>query len=470
MALKATLYPYQTEGVQWMLERETTYSGGINADEVGLGKTLMTIATIIKNPKPKTLILAPKSLVPQWEKEMAKFSTIKPYVNELPKDKESFVVIASHSKIVKRKAKENETEYHDIQWDRVVIDEAHVIKNNTSKINKSARSLPSKIRWALTATPVMNNMAEFVNMMQWIGVEKTSCIQKKLEVTHTYILRRTKEDVAKIDDRLELPKLDIQIKEVPFKSEEEIALYEQQWKDSRDIIKKMKKSEYLQNNALEALEQLLRMRQISIHPQIYNTGMAKKRKESPEPWNHGSSKMNALVELLKDHQEKSLVFCHFIEEIDLYTQAIEDAGFKTVRLDGSMDLETRQNMVHTFNSDFEVKVFLIQIHTGGVGYNLQIASRVYITEPTWNPSIEYQAIGRAHRTGQKKPVQVVKLISTHPELRKPTVEQYILALHDKKNALVAEILNDPRIAEVEKGAKARKVGQHITFSDIAKMF
>jgi SNF2 family DNA or RNA helicase len=149
---------------------------------------------------------------------------------------------------------------------------------------------------------------------------------------------------------------------------------------------------------------------------------------------------------------------------------MREEGYNVIRLDGSLDLDERNRLVKKFNEDASVDVFIIQVNTGGVGYNLQAATHVYINTPTWNPALEYQAIGRAHRTGQTKPVKVTKLITVDPGSNVPTVEEFILQLHDTKLKLIAEVLNDARIAKVEKGTRMRKINEVITFKDISKMF
>jgi len=476
--LKAKLYnPYQVDGVKWMLQRELAESpGGVNADEVGLGKTIMTIATMIGNPLDKTLILAPKSLVSQWEKEFQKFAPhITPFINKLPFGKKyiSFVTIASHSQVVKKDKKPDESEYHKIIWDRVIIDEGHVIKNQKTKIHKAVVALTTKVKWCLSATPVMNRLDEFVNIMSWIGPLKDECstADGKLKIVNEFVMRRTKEDVAKFDEKFKLPKCNIQSVHVPLGSNEEKQIYSTTWETVRKEIKDMKNSE-VQNNALEALERLLRMRQICIHPQIFCTGISKKRKlKQIEQYNGECSKLNKLIEILKTKtQEKSLVFCTFIEEMEIYSKRMKAEGLNVVHLDGSLTIEERTNVVNKFNTNNHIQVFLIQINTGGVGYNLQSAKNVFIIEPTWNPALEYQAIGRAHRTGQKNEVNVIKLITTMPDSSVPTVEEFIIQLQEQKLKMISEVLNDPRIANVEKGARVKKIQEGITFKDISKMF
>ena len=476
--LKAKLYdPYQVNGVKWMLNREVSrYPGGINADEVGLGKTIMTIATMIGNPLDRTLILAPKSLVLQWEKEFQKFAPhIIPFVNKLPFGKKyiSFVTIASHSQIIKRDKKPDESEYHKMNWNRVIIDEGHVIKNNKTKLHKAVQALNTDVKWCLSATPVMNRLDEFVNIMSWIGPSKEECCtaEGKMNIVNEFILRRTKEDVAQFDKKFQLPPLNITKLQVPLNTDLEKAVYSSAWEKVREEIKKLKKQE-IHNNAFEALELLLRMRQICIHPQIFYSGVSKKRKlKTIEQYEGQCSKLNALIDILKTKtDEKSLVFCSFIQEMELYSTRMKEEGLSVVHLDGSMTLEERSIVVKNFNTRPDIQVFLIQINTGGVGYNLQSATNVFITEPTWNPALEHQAIGRAHRTGQTKQVNVVKLITTLPESEVPTVEQFIQDLQERKLDMISEVLNDRRIVTVEKGARVQKIEQQITFKDIAKMF
>ena len=185
----AALYDYQSRGLDWLLEREADDQsfhgepmpkGGILADEVGLGKTMMTIALCNKNRKMNTLILAPKSIIEQWKTEIAKFAphfkVSVSYEDEFTMNTDTnivHIVIASHSRL-NSKVVENvaRTPYAKVSWDRVVIDEAHVIKNKRSKIHKACAAIDAPIKWALTATPIMNKMTDFVYILDYIGVSQ----------------------------------------------------------------------------------------------------------------------------------------------------------------------------------------------------------------------------------------------------------------------------------------------------------
>jgi hypothetical protein len=203
---------------------------------------------------------------------------------------------------------------------------------------------------------------------------------------------------------------------------------------------------------MELLEALLRVRQVLCWPQLYLDGMARKEDSDPVAWEGRSKKMEVLTELIQSHpKEKTLVFCHFTGEMDEIQERLTKLEIPTLRIDGSVLGETREERVAAFKSAQSVPapVFLIQIKAGGVGLNLQEATRVYITSPSWNPATELQAIGRAHRTGQLKGVVVRRLVYTGSAsgvAPLPSVEMSIMQLQEGKAKVCAEILNDPRLA------------------------
>lgn len=485
------LYDYQEEGLRWLLNKEkgdyelpeeieslSNIRGGILADEVGLGKTMMMISVINENLKKNTLILVPKSLIIQWKKEFEKVKMKHVEVIEVIDSKtrvemnedenKSQVIITSHSKLNGKGIDPEELWYCSVQWDRIIIDEAHVIKNKRSKLHKVCLLLKSKIRWALTATPVMNRMVDFVYTLNWVGVSQNMCQSYKELVSENFIKRRTKEDVCEENKHLELPKLTIENVKMSFETSEEYNLYLSVHANIRKQMKQMIKSD--EQNVIKALELLLRIRQICCHPEVYIQGLLKKQKEQNKKseilkWNHGSSKLNAIVKEVKETAEddQCLLFCHFIKEMDAYCIAFEKMGISWARIDGSMDISMRDSQVNKFNKG--VKIFIIQINVGGCGYNFQKANHVFITSPTWNPAMQHQVIGRAHRTGQVKPVYVKIYSITSEKENEYYIEDYILRLQEKKLKTMAEILNDPRISE-----DTKEYEKDITFDDVARMF
>ena len=484
------LYSYQTTAVDWMINREksgnTTINdhdinvrGGILADEVGLGKTLMSISVVKQNPKKNTLILAPKSLLMQWKKEIS-LAAPDILVQLYDKTAENIenvdsevvkIVLPSHSQLNAKNVDYSSSTLCGIYWDRIMIDEAHVIKNHKSKIHKACVSLSSSIKWALTATPVMNKMTDFINILGWVGIPQGICQAYKQLVSDTFILRRTKEDVSEDNEKLKLPDCHIDIHRLPFTSDEEFNLYVSVYNKMKDELEKLQKQG--NKNTIRALELLLRVRQVCCHPQIYYDGIARKRRKNGQsggrPYSGSCTKLNHIVNSITKIPvgDKALIFCHFIREMDAYCDVLEENGIQCARLDGSMDLIERSDNVHSFNSDDDCKVFVIQINTGGVGYNFQRANWLYITSPTWNPSLQHQVIGRAHRTGQSKEVHVN--VYTIGDENNYYIEDHIMNLQRKKLKMIAEVLNDPRLSPTDAN-ESDQAAPSLTFSDVSRMF
>ena len=472
-------FTYQREGINWMLNREQCtgelhseeYShGGILADEVGLGKTFMSINTIMENPKQNTLILAPKSLVVQWMNEFNKIDhslSVEIGLNYNDDPTVCSVNIVSHSTLNTKTIKEiRDCTLTHYKWDRVIIDEAHAIKNARSKMHRIACELDSDIRWALTATPVMNKMTDFVHILKWVGVSQSLCQCHKDDVTNEYVLRRTQKDVTSVT----LPELHVDVCNIPFATQEELDYYKICYAYAQKKIQKGTE------NAIEALEMLLRVRQVCCHPQIFIDGVKKKNPDVEfEQFDNRSTKINMLLDKIKSQpgEDKCLIFCHFIKEMHLIKTALAEEGYESLMLHGSMSLDERSYAVDSFNNDESKKVFIIQMHTGGAGYNFQVANHIYITSPTWNPAQQHQIIGRCHRTGQTKEVYVTLFTIGTNNSDTPYVEEFILNLQSRKRKMIAQVLKDARINEQDTGAayeRANKIAGEITFGDIYKMF
>ena len=472
--------PYQPQGVQWMLQRETESlylfeeampNGGILADEVGLGKTIMSISVILGNPKPKTLIILPKSLVSQWKSQLSIFApSLTVFTLGLSEQKtviEDGVYLISQSLLNCRNRTVGTSIVHNVRWDRVFIDEAHLLRNSKSKIFEACCMLDTDIKWALTATPVMNRMTDFVNIMRWIGVSQFLCQGEKDIITKQFIMRRTKEDVKVHNDNLKMSNLHVQVKYVPFQTYEEADFYAKVYTKERNKVKNNTR-----NNTTQLLEHLLRVRQLCIHPQLYLDGISKKKGYSCGIWEHGSTKITALMDSIRaqPNDDKTLIFCQFVKEMDIYESVLNQNGYKCARLDGNMSIHERECMVQKFNQDCEITVFIIQINTGGQGINLQTANRIYIMSPNWNPAIEYQAIGRAHRTGQRKNVYVTKFCITSGDKQLPFIEENIMKLQDRKKQIVANILDDQRIVFDGVLHEKTSLGSGLSAKDIRNMF
>lgn len=457
--------PYQMEGVLWMLSMENQThgpKGGFLCDEMGLGKTVQVVSTILGNEKRRTLIVVPKSIIPQWVQEIHKFApTLSIGVYDGSDMHPYDIVVCSYSLLV------NECPLHRMSWDRVVLDEAHEIRNRSSKTFKSVRMLRCDIRWIVTGTPVFNSMNDFVSLCEFLGIEKTLVQGMTNKIKDIYILRRTKDDLAKIDKRLELPPCEFENVELEMFPDER-NLYEFVFKDAQDTIKDIFKSSLnLNAKNMVILECLLRARQCMIWPQMYLDGVARKNNTEPERWVGRSNKMETLFRMIHGHpDEKTLVFCQFMGEMNLIERVLREMGYTTFRIDGSYSNADRQEQVESFRSAKPGAVFIIQIKSGGQGLNLQEATRVYITGPAWNPATELQAIGRAHRTGQTKPVYVKKLIYKETDTF-ISVEEEMMALQGHKSVVCSRVLNDERL---QTQIPVKRTCEKISILDIKKIF
>lgn len=461
--------PYQHDGVRWMAQRETEETpGGFLCDEMGLGKTVQMLATMCVNVRHKTLIIVPKSIVSQWKTEIRRFvPTFKVHIFDGAKrtipnfDNNPWVVVAPYSVLGQRKG-QPESALLSVTWDRVILDEAHEIRNRTSAVHIACHALKSDIRWCMSGTPIFNSMKDFVALGSFLGLKHNMIQCYTEDVIRKYVMRRTKQDVSQFNKRLELPPLDFEDIELEMYKEER-DLYEVAFDAGREIV-----GQVVQNNMThiqEILEAFLRVRQVMSWPQMYIDGIARKNDETPEKWEGRSKKMETLMENIKSHpKEKSLVFCQFIGEMDHIQELLADENITTFRIDGSVDKDQREGRIQGFKSASPGAVFLIQIKSGGVGLNLQQATRVYITCPAWNPATELQAIARSHRTGQTEKVVVRRLIYTGEE-RLPSVEESILSLQEAKTKVCAELLNDQRLME-----QIPKRKSQVTVHDLKKIF
>jgi SNF2 family DNA or RNA helicase len=238
---------------------------------------------------------------------------------------------------------------------------------------------------------------------------------------------------------------------------EERELYAEAYEAGREVAGQTVQNALAYMQAL--LEAFLRIRQVMSWPQMYLDGIARKQEEEPRRWEGRSKKMETLLECVKTHpKEKSLIFCQFIGEMNRIQELLAAENLPVFRIDGSVDKDQRGERIAGFKAAPAGAVFLIQIKSGGVGLNLQEATRIYITCPSWNPATELQAISRAHRTGQTQRVTVRRFIYTGEE-RLPSVEQSILELQERKSKVCAEVLNDQRIlAQLPRGTS--KVSVH----------
>ena len=447
-----TPYPHQERGIQWMLNLEAHGSGGLLADDPGLGKTLQSLSMVASSPPAmSTLVVVPTSILGQWrvvaEELLGKYAV---YVHHGKRDRQAFpmkrLVVTTYGVL----RTEIDT-LSKIRWGRIILDEIHEIKNRRSKISKAAMRLQSPLRWGLSGTPIQNTREEAANLFRFVlglGSDNRDTIDVPLMIREK-LLRRRKEVVL----GEQIPELQVETLTVPFASEKEKKFYAK--------IQTNVKSDFarIQEQGLEAnqenvvlFELLLRLRQVSQHPQIVLNGLWRKfktdpgsvffQKKEPTQWgNTPSSKHLEILQQLNHHpEEAAIVFCQFTEEMDILQEFLATNGHHCLRLDGKMNNKEREELLQRCNFNLTQKYFrsdggltlpsramnhiddylrpphtLIQIKAGGVGLNLQVFSRVYINSPDWNPCNEIQAMARSHRIGQTRKVVAKRIILESPE-------------------------------------------------------
>lgn len=473
--------PYQHEGVAWLLDRETSTKGprgGLLCDEMGLGKTVQLISAILGNPEGRTLVVCPKSVVGQWASEIEKFAPgLTVHVHQgLDRTTDyrtltADVTVTSYGCCVVKSTKAHPiaktdimpTVLHSVPWKRLILDEAHEIREKKSKVTQSVKRLAGEIRWAVSGTPVFNSMKDFVSLAEFVGLasKTVECFPQK--VREKYVLRRTKQDLAHVNDRLSLPPCDFENVELNMTPEEEV-LYQEVFTEGREYIREVMASAGNANlHTMEFLARLLRVRQVMAHPQLYLDSEGQGQK-----WDTETTKMKWMFREIERHpNEKTLIFAQFIGELDYCQSRVSAQGIPVFRIDGGVSQQGRDHQVQQFREAKPGAVMVVQIKAGGVGLNLQEATRVYITAPSWNPATELQAIGRAHRTGQVNKVVVRKLIYNQKEGAYNSVEHSMMALQGAKAVVTSEVLNDPRLAKAIPGARE---GSGVTIRQIRSIF
>jgi superfamily II DNA or RNA helicase len=448
--LKASLRPYQKEGFSWLAFIHNLGSGGILADDMGLGKTLQTIALFCwlktKQKNNPSLVVAPTSVVPNWQREINKFApTLKTIVwqgpdrhqqrNELDK---ADVIITSYALL-----RRDEEILQSLGLRYVVLDEAQHIKNPMSHTARAAKKLESERRLALTGTPIENRLSEIWSIFDFVSPGLLGDLKRfeerfakpidrgdeeaaaRLRATiHPFVLRRTKRDVEK-----DLPEKIEQEIVVPL-ADEQSKLYKQILGEVRKSVLSEVEKQGVSKAQIQILAALTRLRQVACDPRLM-------KMNKTEDWTDDESgKLAALRELVTDAVgagHRVLVFSQFVEMLKLIRETLEEAGIAYEYLDGST--KDRLERVERFNEDESISAFLISLKAGGTGLNLTGADTVIHFDPWWNPAVEDQATDRAHRIGQKRVVNVYRLIA------RGTVEEKILELSAKKRALVSNVLS-----------------------------
>ena len=592
------LLPFQLEGLHWLLaQEEGKYGGGVLADEMGMGKTIQTIALLMNDlTKRPSLVVAPTVALMQWKNEIEQHTNgkLKIYtyhgasrtVNAA--ELESFDVILTTYSVLesvyrkqtygfKRKTGlvKEASALHNMEFYRVILDEAHNIKDRQSNTAKAVNNLRTQKRWCLSGTPLQNRIGEMYSLIRFLDIEpfskyfctKCDCASKEwhfsdfmhcnscghVVMQHTnffnhfmlkniqkfgvegpglesfnniqtllknVMLRRTK--VERADD-LGLPPRIVTIRKDYF-NEEEKDLYRSLYSDVTRKYNSYVEEGVVLNNYANIFSLITRMRQLADHPDLVLKRLKKNDgdndgvivcqlcdDEAEEPieskchhkfcrlcikefvesyleadtnltcpvchiglsidlsqpslqvdmeqfkkqsivsrlnlkgtW-RSSTKIEALVEELYKLRSpvrtiKSIVFSQFTSMLDLVEWRLKRAGFKTVKLQGSMSPTQRDQTIKYFMNNIECEVFLVSLKAGGVALNLCEASQVFILDPWWNPSVEWQSGDRVHRIGQFRPVKITRFCI------EDSIESRIIELQEKKANMIHATINQDQAA------------------------
>ncbi len=433
--------PHQHAGVKWMLAQEfKTPAGGLLADAMGMGKTNVTIAVLRGNPK-ATLIVVPVSILHQWRDALTTFGRTSPFIMDNYCTMESLpagvdLVLTAYSMFQKQK-KPIPGILAETDWGRIILDEAHMMKNPKSILYRQIIKLKATIRWALTATPIQNSIQDIKTLQTWIG--HVGNVEDFIE---TAMLRRTMEEESAINPRFQLPQLQSITLKIPFKYEEERRLYQDIEKKFQTTIEQTEDGCKLYTDAIQGI---LRCRQACCHPSLC--------KATGE-----STKFDFLCNDIKENpKEKCLIFCSWSQEMSMLSKQLMKEGVSVLRFDGNMNREQKENVLRNFKST-SIQVLLIQIQCGSVGLNLQEATRVYICSCSWNPTVELQAIARSHRIGQQQIVKCYRLVIEN------TIEERILDIQSSKLDIISDALDDESLSGKLGAVNA------LSKADIGKLF
>jgi non-specific serine/threonine protein kinase len=448
--LKPILRPYQVSGYQWLNYLQEVSWGGILADDMGLGKTIQALSYLEhfyqENDGLKALVVCPTTLIYNWENEIHKFTpALSYYIHHGPtriRNTEEFlkhnIIITTYGTL-----RSDIRHFTQLVFDYVVLDESQAIKNPSSKVTKAASLLRAKNRLCMSGTPLQNNTFDIYAQMNFLNpgmlgsveffrqefavpIDKFGEPEQKehlKKILYPFILRRTKEQVAKdLPDKTET---------VLFceMEDDQRKIYDAYRNDYRSRIMGTIEEQGIQRSQLTILQGLMKLRQICDSPAILN-------EEDKFP-NH-SIKLDELAREITENigNHKALIFSQFLGMLALIREKLELLGVKYEYFDGSTSAPDREKAIQSFQNNDEVRVFLISLKAGGVGLNLTAADYVYIVDPWWNPAVEQQAIDRTHRIGQTKNIFAYRMIC------KDTIEDKIMQLQEKKRLLAKELIAD----------------------------
>jgi superfamily II DNA or RNA helicase len=442
------LRPYQEYGVRWLDYLGEYHMGACLADEMGLGKTIQVIA-LLRTLKEQggsgpCLILCPKSLVYNWAAELDRFAPELPYLVHYGLERDTAEIINSDAELriilsTYATLRRDVEEFQHIEFFYIILDESQNIKNLSSQTTAAVLSLKAGRRLALSGTPVENNLGELYSLFRFLnpgffGSEKNFVqrylrpIQEdndeealkdlKLRI-YPFMLRRLKRDVLR-----ELPD---KTEETAFIALEEphLAIYHRRRQEYKGLIDEIIAKGEMAKSSIIIFKALTELRRLASVP------------EAEGEYGGPSAKRLYLMDRIAEiagNGHKCLVFTNFLAGVDLVSQDLANTGIPNLTMTGAT--VDRQSLVRRFQTDGEIKAFVMTLKTGGTGLNLTAADYIFILDPWWNSAAESQAIDRSHRIGQMNPVFCFRLIA------RDTIEERIVELQKRKTDLAGALLSD----------------------------
>jgi hypothetical protein len=440
--LQAELRHYQEVGFRWLKMLSHYQFGGILADEMGLGKTVQTISYLLSEKQEqelKALIVAPASLTYNWQQEIKRFApTIQSVVISGSRDERANqlqqpadIRITSYASL-----RQDIDQYQELGLSYLILDEAQMVKNSSTKTAQALRSLEIPHRFALSGTPIENNLEELWSLFEMIMPGFFPNKQRYKELTtkeiatmiKPFILRRDKKSVLQdLPEKLETNYYSVL-------TEEQKKIYLAYLRQMREEIAQMDTVAF-RKNRISILAGLTRLRQICCDPRLF-----------VEDYQGTSGKLEQVKDLIqaaKENGRRVLLFSQFTSMLTIIEEELAQENIETFYLRGSTPPQDRLNMVDAFNNG-EKDVFLISLKAGGTGLNLTGADTVILYDLWWNPAVEEQAAGRAHRIGQKKVVEVWRMIA------EGTIEERMDALQQEKRELFQKVIqgNETQLSQM----------------------
>jgi SWI/SNF-related matrix-associated actin-dependent regulator of chromatin subfamily A member 5 len=473
---------YQLEGLNWMIRLHENGINGILADEMGLGKTLQSISILsylyeYKNVTGPHLVMVPKSTLSNWCNEFARFAPAFRVLRFHGNKEERQALVDTHLKPIRMRDDDREwdvliTTYEilnlekaplsKLAWRYLIIDEAHRLKNEESMFAKTVRLLNTEHRLLLTGTPLQNNLHELWALLnfllpdvfssseqfdEWFNLEvgdtevKQRMISQLHKLLRPFMLRRLKADVEKSL----LPKSEIIL--FTGMSEVQRNLYKNILRRNIDEINNLNGSNSEQSRTA-ILNIVMQLRKCCNHPYLFPNIEDRSQHPLGDHLFTSCGKMYLLHKLLvkmKERGHRVLIFTQMTRMLDILEDYLFGQGYLYCRIDGNTSYEDREDRIFDFNRENSDKfVFLLSTRAGGLGINLQTADTVILYDSDWNPQADLQAQDRAHRIGQKKPVQVFRLVTDD------SVEVKVVERAQQKLKLDAMVVQQGRLQDKEK--------------------